>query len=76
MRNDGYEVFLSNVRKASDAPRGPDIFYCCGLCGGIISSQPNANVGCECGNMFLDDDYHRFDLNDWKGFLVLRRVKE
>lgn len=58
----------------SEAPKGKDIYYKCLRCGGIIPSQPTDNVGCKCGNVFIDIDYFRLAIEDYRQFQVLRRV--
>jgi hypothetical protein len=40
-------------------PNGPNLFYECTFCGGIIPSLPKESVKCTCGNVFID-------MRDWE----------
>ena len=42
-------------------------------CGGVIPSIPDHSVGCQCGNVFIDVDYHRLSIDDYSGFEVLQK---
>jgi hypothetical protein len=52
----------------SQVPKGNEIFYRCGKCGVSISSIPRGNIGCDCGNVFVDRDYHRLAVEDFEQF--------
>ena len=75
MKNTNYEVISLRIHKPSEAPKGPNIFYKCKLCGGVIPSQPNDNIGCECGNIFIDIDYFRLDVEDFGKFEAVRAIE-
>lgn len=75
MRNMKLEVILPMISNESQAPRGQDIFYKCGKCGDIVPSQPKDNIGCKCGNVFIDTDYVRLAVEDLSQFQVMRRLK-
>ncbi len=74
MMHEKFEKLSVTVRDESEAPKGSDIFYRCQLCSCAISSQPNDNVGCKCGNIFIDVDYFRLVVRDFSAFEVVRRV--
>ena len=73
MIKDSFELLTADVRDASDAPRGPTIYYRCRLCSGVIPSQPKDSVECECGNIFIDVDYIRLDVRDFNAFEVVQK---
>lgn len=64
MSGDEYEVIASNFVRTSDVPKDEDIFYRCTECGSVIPSVPDDNIGCECGNVFIDKDYWRLIVVD------------
>lgn len=57
----------------AQVPRGIGLYYRCSRCGKAISSQPTESVGCACGNLFIDVDYHRLVVNDFGAFDLLER---
>ena len=68
-----YEVVAASISDESEAPKGQGIYYRCTTCGGVIPSQPDDNVGCECGNLFIDIDYFRLAVRDLSKFEAVRR---
>ena len=76
MTSETWEIVRSDVRDTADAPRGKDLYYRCTLCNVDVPSQPRDNVGCKCGNIFLDIDYFRMFVRDFDSFLVVRRIKK
>ena len=72
--DDKYEKIDIKIIDASDAPKGKDVFYKC-ICGDIIPSIPKDNVGCKCGNVFIDIDYVRLVVENYSNFEVLRKLK-
>ena len=70
-----FEIVARDLHDTAEAPRGPDLYYRCTRCDKAMPSQPDDNVGCECGNVFIDDDYHRLVVNDFSSFLVVRRIR-
>ncbi len=72
MHMDKYEVVQDRVSDTSQAMKGRDIYYKCEACDGILPSQPKDNVGCSCGNVFVDIDYFRLSIKDYDKFMVLR----
>ena len=73
MNNHEYEVIAENISDTSQAPKGKDVYYKCTLCGDIIPSQPKDNVGCKCGNIFIDIDYFRLAIRDYSMFQAVRK---
>lgn len=69
-----YEVVRRDVYDEADAPSRPNLYYRCRKCGVAIPSQPEDNVGCQCGNIFVDVDYHRLVVKDFSDFEVVRPV--
>lgn len=57
----------------AQVPRGVGLYYRCSRCGKAISSQPTESVGCACGNVFIDVDYHRLVVDDFGAFDLLER---
>lgn len=57
-------------------PRGRDLYYQCGICSGVIPSQPKDNMGCACGNAFVDVDAFRVAIKDYSQFRILQKVKK
>ena len=73
--NSAYEVVKKDMVDSSEAPRGKDILYRCTLCGGVIPSVPRENVGCSCGNLFIDVDYFRLAVRDYAKLEAIRRTE-
>lgn len=70
-----YEVIKRGFSDTSEAPKGKDVFYRCTECGGLIASVPKENVGCRCGNIFIDIDYFRLAVRDYSKFEAVQRLK-
>ena len=75
MKPEPYTVLDVRVTKPSEAPKGSDIFYRCAKCGDAIPSQPPDNRGCSCGNIFIDIDYFRLDVEDFGQFQAVRMMQ-
>jgi len=75
MKDQEFKIISDKIKDTSEAIKGKDIFYKCTLCGGIISSIPKDNVGCECGNIFIDVDYVRLAVDDYSHFMVIKKMK-
>jgi len=56
----------------ADVPRDDDLFYRCLMCGGVIPSVPDDNIGCTCGNIFIDKDTWRLIVVDLSKLQVIR----
>ena len=70
-----FEIVAENISDTSEAPKGKNIYYRCTICEKMIPSQPKDNVGCECGNVFIDIDYFRLIIGDYKKFQAVRLIK-
>ena len=68
-----YEFVASNFKSTADVPKDEHLFYRCGLCRDVIPSVPADNIGCECGNVFIDKDYWRLVVADLQNLEVVRR---
>ncbi len=64
MSGDEYEVIASGFERTADIPKDDDILYRCTNCGSAIPSVPDDNIGCKCGNVFIDKDYWRLIVVD------------
>jgi hypothetical protein len=74
MKDDiSYEIIKGGLADTSEAPRGTGIFYRCTQCGDVIPSNPRSNVGCSCGNVFIDVDYFRLAVRDYAKFQAIRK---
>jgi len=63
-----FTVILDGLSDTSEAPKGRDIYYRCKRCGDLVPSHPTDNVGCNCGNIFIDIDYFRLAVEDYAQF--------
>lgn len=73
MRSAAYTPLSERFDETTPIPRGRELFYECSTCGGIIPSQPSDNIGCSCGNVFVDVDAFRVAIEDYSNFRILRR---
>lgn len=67
-----YTVIIDGISDTSQAPKGRDIYYRCKQCGDLIPSQPKDNIGCKCGNVFIDVDAFRLAVKDYSQFQAVR----
>ncbi len=76
MRQPRYEVIaVGEAPSAGDhALRGREIFYKCTKCDTIVATAPKDSGGCRCGNIFVDVDAFRIDVDDISSLVVLRKV--
>ena len=75
MKDQKFKIISDEIKDTSEAKKGKDIYYKCTLCGDIIPSIPGDNVGCKCGNIFIDIDYFRLAIDDYNHFKVLKKMK-
>jgi translation initiation factor 2B subunit (eIF-2B alpha/beta/delta family) len=68
-----YEVISSSFKRTSEVPKDEDIFYRCTDCGGVIPSVPDDNIGCSCGNIFIDKDCWRLIVVDITKLEVVKK---
>lgn len=71
--SDEFEVVASGFKRTSDVPKDERLFYRCTDCGAVIPSAPNDNIGCECGNVFIDKDYWRLIVVDLSKLEVVKK---
>jgi len=74
MNKTEYETIGTDYTDTSDVPKGKDVYYRCLVCGAVIPSVPRDNIGCGCGNVFVDIDYWRLSVEDFLRFEVVRRI--
>jgi hypothetical protein len=74
MKKTRFVTIKKDLTGTSEAPRGKDIFYRCGICEDYISSQPKDSIGCKCDNIFIDVDYIRLFVRDFGKFTVVRKT--
>ena len=70
-----YELIKHGISDTSEAPRGKGVLYRCTECGGLVPSAPKQNVGCLCGNIFIDTDYFRLAVRNYSKFEAVKRMK-
>jgi hypothetical protein len=54
-------------------PKSRHISYECLICGEVVSSEPPENIGCTCGNVFIDVDAGRLSVGDEKKMRAFRK---
>ncbi len=74
MIEDDYELVGNEYDDMAIVPKDDDIWYRCTDCGKMIPSVPDDNIGCECGNVFIDKDCWRLIVADMRKLEVLRRT--
>jgi hypothetical protein len=67
-----YEVVFTDITDLAEVRRNEDIYIICTICGDAIPTAPKKNVGCECGNVYLDLDYCRIGTKDLSKCKVVR----
>ena len=53
-------------------PMGKDIFYECTRCGDTIPSTPGEIIRCKCGNIYIDWDAARLEVQDHNHFKMFQ----
>ena len=69
-----YELIGNDYNDTASVPKDDDILYRCKACGTMIPSIPDDNVGCECGNVFIDKDYWRLIVANMNQLEVVRKT--
>lgn len=69
-----FKVIQKNLTDTRDFKRGQGIYYRCKLCGSLVNSIAKDNIGCDCGNIFIDFDYFRLSIEDYKSVEVVQEV--
>ena len=68
-----YKIARIGVNNSSDAIKGDDIFYQCGICNSIIPSKPNDNVHRSRGNVGIVHDMVGLFFLHKENFIILRK---
>jgi hypothetical protein len=69
-----FQMIGNNYRSTADVPKDDDIYYRCADCGDIIPSVPDDNIGCKCGNIYIDKEWWRLVVVDLGKFEVLNKT--
>lgn len=75
MTNCEYELVGNDYDDTANVPKDDDIWYRCTDCGKLIPSVPDDNIGCDCGNVFIDKDCWRLLVANMHKLEVLRKKK-
>lgn len=68
-----FQVVGETYKNTADVPKDDDIYYRCTDCGDTIPSVPDSNIGCNCGNVYIDKDCWRLVVVDFVKLQVLRK---
>ena len=68
-----FQIIGMDYKNTADIPKDEDIFYRCTDCGDTIPSVPDDNIGCSCGNIFIDKDCWRLVIVNLTKMEVLRK---
>ncbi len=74
MSEDRFTIIKTGLTNTGQVPRGKDIFYHCETCGTYVPAQPDDSMCCQCANICIDTDYFRLYVQDFKKFIVVRKV--
>ena len=74
MIENDYELIGDDYSDTASVPKDNDIFYRCTACGTVIPSVPDDNIGCDCGNVFIDKDYWRLIVANMNQLEVVRKT--
>ncbi len=74
MSDQRYRVIADGNSCTSEIPKGKNIYYRCALCDKQLPSQPHDNMGCDCGNVFIDIDSFKVAARNLSAFLVVERI--
>jgi hypothetical protein len=69
-----FQAVGKNYKNTADVPKDDDIYYRCTDCGDVIPSVPDDNIGCKCGNVYIDKDWWRLVVVDFGKFEVLLKI--
>lgn len=67
-----YVLVSSGFESTAEVPKDTHLHYRCRACGSIVPSIPDENIGCECGNVFIDRDYWRLVVETFADFEVVK----
>jgi len=71
-KSNNEEILQQEFKNTSEVPRGKNLVYLCVKCGDRVPSVPKDNIGCACGNIYIDRDYVRLVVKDFTNFRVIR----
>lgn len=66
-----YKKLNQHFSDTNEIPKGKEYHYKCLKCCDIVKSLPKDNIGCSCGNIFVDIDMWRLWVEDLSQFAVL-----
>lgn len=66
-------IVKENLSEKDSVERGRGLFYLCGKCDDAIPSIPKESGGCTCGNVFIDKEYFKLDVENYSHFKVVRK---
>ena len=69
-----FKIISKKIKDTSEAQKGKNVYYKCTKCNDLIPSIPKDNVGCSCGNLFIDIDYFRLSIEDYNHFTVVQKI--
>jgi hypothetical protein len=75
MTSERFAVLGNNYEYFSEIPKDDDIFYRCLNCGVVIPSLPDDNIGCQCGDVYIDLDTWRLFVFDLKKLEVIKKIE-
>ncbi len=75
MNNGKDGLVLGEYKDTAEVPKDKNIFYRCLACGSEIPSIPVGNIGCNCGNVFIDKDCWRLVVADFSKFEVVKKPR-
>ena len=73
MKLKDYTIVRGDLTEKDSVARGPDLYYLCSKCGDAIPSIPRESSGCKCGNVFIDKEYFRLDVENYTQFKLVRK---
>jgi len=75
MKKKQFKIIANSIRDTSEVAKGDNIYYKCTKCKGIIPSAPKDNIGCKCGDIFIDVDCFILHVEDYSKIQVLEKLK-
>ncbi len=74
MNTNAFRSFGGAYNNTDQVPKDLNLYYHCKTCGDIIRSVPEDNIGCACGNIFIDKDCWRLVVEDFAAFEVVAKL--
>ncbi len=75
IQSDKYHLLDITINDTSQAPKDKNIFYNCKNCGTAICSIPSDNIGCDCGNVYIDKDMFILSIREYKHLEIYKKNK-